>query len=150
MIQAIDGRGLITVQGPLPTGWNRIVGAAEPTFEGPAAGDGIAARLRVIVEPGTEGIETASLGLMREIQLTRPGALVVNCELWPHPQWGDGRYIQSAYLEGDVTLAHDIYLFLHAGRAIRVEVECALMQLLSIEEAVATIVARLRGREGAA
>lgn len=150
MIRAIDRRGLISVTGPLPAGWMRVDGPADLTLQGPRGIGGTAAQLRVIVEPGAAGIETVSLGLMREIQLTRPGALVVNCELWPHAQWGDGRYIQSAYLDGDTTLAHDVYLFVDGSRSVRIEVECELAELLSIEEAVATIVARLRGQAVAA
>lgn len=146
MTHATDRQGHLTLNGPLPTGWS-IEGTADLIFAGPRGIDGTPARIRVTVEPEQESVEAVSLRLMREIQLTRPEALVVNCELWPHVQWGDGRYIQSACFEAGTTIAHDIYLFAHGGRSIRIEVDCELTQLLAIEEAVATIVARLRGRE---
>ena len=84
------------------------------------------------------------MGLLHELQAVRPDALLANCELWPHLQWGDGRYIQTAYVEGDVTMANDVYLFVAGHTAVRIEVDCELAQLLAVEEAVATIVARLR------
>ena len=151
MIHTTDRRRRVTLDGDVPTGWSVVEdGAAELSFYGPRGRDGSVPQIRVIAEQGERAIEAASLRLMRELQLARPDALLVNCELWPHLQWGDGRYIQSAYLQGDSTLAHDIYLFVDGPWAVRIEVNCALSQLLAIEDAVATIVARLRDEEEAA
>lgn len=80
---------------------------------------------------------------MKDLQVARPEAILTNCELWPHPIWGIGRYIQSAYIQGRTTMAHDIYLFVEGDRRVRVEVDCALADLLTLEETIATLVARL-------
>lgn len=150
MMQVVTRRASIELAGDTPAGWSRREQpGADLAFEGPISIDGTDTTVRVVVEPGGESIETASLRLMKELQLAHPDALLVNCELWPHPQWGDGRYIQSAHLDGMLTLAHDVYLFVDRGRTIRIEVDCALSQLLLIEETVATIVARLRRTSGA-
>ena len=40
-------------------------------------------------------------------------------------------------------MAHDTYLFVDHGRRVRVEVDCALADLLGLEETIAALVARL-------
>ena len=141
--------------GELPTDWHQVADdGADLRLQGPTGAEGVRGTLAVRVDGGVDGgvdagIEEASMQLMRELQTARPEAILANCELWPHPVWGDGRYIQSAHLDGVLTLAHDVYLFVDGGRTIRIEVDCALSQLLLIEETVATIVARLRRTSGA-
>lgn len=146
MVQSTRMPGGVYVDGHLPTGWayRPGTGEADLRIEGPSSADGIETVVRVRVDAAAEPIEASSLHLMQDIARDRPAALLANCELWPHRQWGDGRYIQSASVQGASTLAHDVYLFVSDSRRVRVEVDCSLAQLLAVEEAVATIVGRLR------
>lgn len=135
-------------RGPLPVGWYfRESIDADLLVVGPHSHDERPATVQVTLRPATHRIEAASMRLMHELQTQRPEALLANCELWPHLEWGEGRFIQTAFIDGDATLAHDVYLFIAGEAQVRIDVECSLGQLLSIEEAVATIVAHLSLRE---
>jgi hypothetical protein len=125
--------------GELPTDWHQVADdGADLRLQGPTGAEGVRGTLAVRVDGGVDaGIEEASM------QTARPEAILANCELWPHPVWGDGRYIQSAYIDGRTTMAHDTYLFVDHGRRVRVEVDCALADLLGLEETIAALVARL-------
>ena len=135
--------------GELPTDWHQVADdGADLRLQGPTGAEGVRGTLAVRVDGGVDGgvdagIEEASMQLMRELQTARPEAILANCELWPHPVWGDGRYIQSAYIDGRTTMAHDTYLFVDHGRRVRVEVDCALADLLGLEETIAALVAGL-------
>lgn len=148
----------VRLAGELPAGWHAVADdTADLRFEGPVGREGVTGTIRVWVDTalssadtGTsgangsaDGIEEASMHLMTQLQASRPEAILANCELWPHPVWGDGRYIQSAYIDGRTTMAHDTYLFVDHGRQVRVEVDCALADLLALEETIAALVARL-------
>lgn len=135
----------VRLGGDLPMGWQYAADSgADLRIDGPMGREGVTSTLRVWVDAGAdEGIEEASMHLMTDLQSARPEAILANCELWPHPVWGDGRYIQSAYIAGRTTMAHDIYLFVVDGRQVRVEVDCALADLLALEETIAMLVARL-------
>ena len=135
--------------GELPTDWHQVADdGADLRLQGPTGAEGVRGTLAVRVDGGVDGgvdagIEEASMQLMRELQTARPEAILANCELWPHPVWGDGRYIQSAYIDGQATMAHDVYLFVDGDRCIRVVVDCALADLLALEETIAGLVAHL-------
>ncbi|MDO5710325.1 MAG: hypothetical protein Q4P32_01110 [Micrococcales bacterium] len=135
----------VRLDGDLPKGWSAVPEAGtDLRIDGPIGSEGVAGTLRVWVDSGVDGgIKETSMLVMKELQAARPEAILANCELWPHPVWGDGRYIQSAYIDGRKTMAHDTYLFVSKGRRVRVEVDCALADLLALEETVATLVARL-------
>ena len=135
----------VRLGGDLPMGWQYAADSgADLRIDGPMGREGVTGTLRVWVDAGAdEGIEEASMHLMTDLQSARPEAILANCELWPHPVWGDGRYIQSAYIDGRTTMAHDTYLFVDHGRRVRVEVDCALADLLGLEETIAALVAGL-------
>ncbi len=147
MVQTTGTLGELRHEGRLPRGWVRLASAQGLRFEGPRGGDGSAALVTVTTADGADDIDVESLRLMAELTTAYPDSLLANCELWPHPQWGDGRFVQSAHVTGRQTQAHDVYLFVADGQRIRIDVTCPLARLLTIEEAVAAIVARLRASE---
>ncbi len=134
------------IDGALPYGWQVDDGAgadlrlvAQPR----ASGDRPTATVRVRAK-AAEPIEDAAGHLLEQVAQVRPERVIANCDVWPHPVWGIGRLVQTAYLRGEKTMAHDVYLFVDGPLEIRVEVDCELVSLLAIEEQVATIVARIR------
>ncbi len=135
----------VRIVGGLPAGWRETQErGVDLRIDGPSGTEGVAGSLRVWIDADKfDGIEQASMQLMKDLQVSRPEVILTNCELWPHPVWGDGRYIQSAYIDGQATMAHDVYLFVDGDRCIRVVVDCALADLLALEETIAGLVAHL-------
>ncbi len=95
-----------------------------------------------VIEP--EPIESASIRVMNEMRLHRPGTLLTTCDMWPHPVWGTGRYLQSTYATRDQAYARDCYLFLAGDLQVTITVECLLTDLLNLEDLVAEMVAAVK------
>lgn len=132
----------------LPAGWQASPerdANADLVVVGRPVGLGPIPRVTVRTESiAPEPVERVSVRVMNEVQAAAPDAVVIACDVWPHPVWGVGRYIQSARVEDGQTLAHDRYVFVGGDRCITVSVDCLLSDLLSIEEDVAVIVASVR------
>ncbi len=135
-----------------PGGWVAVdasAGCAAPTLapdlvlECPQPGRAAAPRVSVTVAPRGDSLDADSRRVAAQLQAD-PSAYMASCDIWPHPVWGDGLLLQSARLGEGGTLAHDCFLF-HDGRdLVQVDVQCALDDLLTLEEDVADIVARTR------
>ncbi|WP_168582330.1 hypothetical protein [Gephyromycinifex aptenodytis] len=127
----------------VPQGWRQTGRPGELTYSG--IGGSRPPRVSVQAQTATaQPIEEVSLQIMSEVQAEGPQALVLTCDVWPHPVWGVGRLIQSARVQDGQTLAHDLYLFVAGEKRITFHVDCLLADLLSIEEDVAAIVASTR------
>ena len=130
----------VQVGGTLPPGWRETATAGGPagalTIEGPVWVGDRRPRLVVTIESGA----SVSGAVAAEARVE------VACrDRWPHPVWGSGVVHEGVRIEGDVALAHDVYLF-HDGRnGIRVELECELTSLFEVEEDVALILDSLTG-----
>ncbi|WP_226346349.1 hypothetical protein [Agilicoccus flavus] len=138
----------LVVLGDLPQGWTAQIDRVAVLL-GPRRGDGPRPELRLSVSRDAAGLDAATQALIGRLVTERPDRLVAGCDIWPHVRFGEGRYVQTAHVEGPETLAHDVYLFTHEGLRIQVEVDCRLVDLLHIEEQVASIVGRLAVETGA-
>lgn len=130
----------IQVGGALPPGWRETTTAGGPdaaiTVEGPAWVGDRRPRLVATIESGASESEAVAARARVEVACR---------DRWPHPVWGSGVVHEGVRIEGDVALAHDVYLF-HDGRnGIRVELECELTSLFEVEEDVALILDSLTG-----
>ncbi|MDO5697382.1 MAG: hypothetical protein Q4G51_05345 [Dermatophilus congolensis] len=122
----------IQVVGSLPPGWHEVP---------PSGRGGRASEVLCIVGPVWVGDRRPRIAVSTESGLggaSDPVEMACH-DRWPHPSWGNGVVHQGMRVDGDVALAHDVYLF-HDGRTgIRVELECELTSLFAVEEDVATI-----------
>lgn len=117
---------------------------ADLVLLGPVGESGRRPSLTVFVTADSAPVADVAARQWEAMKARSPESLLTNDDLWPHPIWGEGRLLQTARVEGESALARDMYLFSAQGRSVRVEVECPLSDLLSIEEQVADIVARIR------
>ena len=147
----MSGRASVDVEAP--DAW-RAADSADPAngrpdilpdleLVGPQVGTG-RPRMRVYVHRTATSIDEESLTLLSRVRTRFPDALIVACDIWPHPVWGEGRLVQSARLVGDIALAHDCYLFVGRDCVVCIEVDCPLSDLLSLEDQIADIVAHTR------
>lgn len=145
MIQGSKNAVRVRLEGELPTDWH-IIDAADTAMavRGPSNGAGARTTMSVSVVQDDGTTEEAAATVMERLRVRRPEGLLVSSDIWPHPAFGDGRFLQSADLVGDEASAHDVYVFVTDGTRIEVEVDCALADLLALEDQVAAIVARLR------
>ena len=129
----------VRVEGALPHGWRETSafgGSGESLrLDGPTWVGERRPKLVVRTESAEGGAATGA-GAGAGVEPRVEGAAR---DRWPHPRWGTGVVHQGVRVDGDVALAHDVYLF-HDGRtAIRVELECELQSLFAVEEDVASI-----------
>ena len=52
--------------------------------------------------------------------------------------------LQTARLDGGTAMAHDRYVFVDGHRVISITLDCALAELLTVEDEVAAIVASVQ------
>ncbi len=143
-------RGLAEVDAEVPATWQ----CAEPHPDGaegvdlllirPGSRWGRVPRLQVIFEEEPGHIDQAAHRIWEGLRERCPHSLLASQDIWPHPYWGEGRLVQTARVEAGIAVAHDCYIFVDGVRTIRVEIECALADLLSVEEEVADIVSHVR------
>lgn len=145
----VEGRACVVVDAP--SSWTSDDEAhqfggtpADLVLVGPRRGRGPAPRVSVKVFDGGEAVSDAPFRVWETVQRDHPHAVFASSDVWPHPFWGEGRLVQTARVERDATLAHDCYVFADAGRAVQIEVDCALADLLPLEEQLADIVAHVR------
>lgn len=150
--QRLTGRTRVEVDAPV--GWVAVeesAGSAAPqesapdlVLECPRPGSAAAPRVSVTLAPRGETLDADSRRVAAWLETAAPSAYMASCDVWPHPVWGDGLLLQSARIRDGATLAHDCFLF-HDGRhLVQVDVQCALDDLLTLEDQVADIVARTR------
>lgn len=145
MLQGTTGALSVRLQGEPPAGWHTTqVTDHALVLQGPSRGDGPRPRVRATATADDTTVEDAAAAVVERLRARRPEAVVVSSDIWPHPSFGEGRFVQSADLAGQVAGAHDVYVFVAGGARVEVEVDCALEDLLTIEEQVAAVVARLR------
>lgn len=143
----VEGRACVVVDAP--TAWtadeSRAPATADLVLVGPCRGRGPRPRvsIKVVDQVQPETVLDDSR-VWESVQRSHPQAVFASTDVWPHPVWGEGRLVQTARVEDDATLAHDCYVFSDAGRAVRIEVDCALADLLPLEEQLADIVAHVR------
>lgn len=146
--QIVPGRALVEVD--VPDGWLMSTepfpteGEPDLVLRGPATTTSISPRLAVTIEDSSADLGSLSAQVWTRFSRQHPAAVLTSSDVWPHPVWGDGRLVQSARVEGDVTLARDWYLFRDTGQVIRIEIDCPLADLLELEDDVADIVAHVR------
>lgn len=138
----------VTVAVRVPDGWTPIAESRSGLaldLTGPAPTD-LAARLQVMVtaiEP--DPIQVVSLGMLEEISRCLPDRVLASCDLWPHPEWGMGRLIQTGHVDSTGrVMGHDTYLFVDGDLRVTIDVDYALEDLLSLEDDIAAIVASAR------
>ena len=118
--------------------------AAVLVLIGPHRGRGPRPTVSIRVVDGIGTVGEAPYRVWESVRRHHPHAVFTSSDVWPHPVWGEGRLVQTARVEKDATVAHDCYVFDDAGRAVQIEVECALADLLPLEEELADIVAHVR------
>lgn len=143
--------GCACVMVDAPSTWSVEDAAPAPSVEtadlvlvGPRRGHGPRPKVSVRVLDDAGAVAGAPLRVWEALRRHHPHAVFTSSEMWPHPVWGDGHHVQTARVERHATLAHDCYVFDDAGRAVQIEVECALADLLPLEDQVADIVAHVR------
>lgn len=143
----VEGRACVVVDAP--SAWTAD---RDPTpgsgpdlvLVGPRRGPGPRPRVSIKVVDGPALLGDAPSQVWESVRRTHPHAIFTSSDLWSHPVWGEGRLVQTARVEPDGTRAHDCYVFLDADRAVQIELDCALADLLPLEEQVADIVAHVR------
>ncbi|GAB77833.1 hypothetical protein SAMN05421595_0342 [Austwickia chelonae] len=143
-------RGSAEVDAETPATWRCAephpdeAGQVDLLLIGPGSRWGRSPRLRVIFEEGTDRIDQVANRIWEELRERCPHSLLASQDIWPHPYWGEGRLVQTARIEAGIAVAHDCYIFVEGHRTIRIEIECALADLLTVEEEVADIVSHVR------
>lgn len=130
-----------------PPGWSVVdePKTAEVVVLGPTGSHGVQARVEVRSETQpAEPIEAISRATVKQLRSERPDTLVAGCDVWPHPLWGPGRLLQTARLDDGLAMAHDRYVFVDGQRVISITLDCALAELLRVEDEVAAIVASVQ------
>lgn len=145
----VEGRSVVDVD--VPSAWVAEVdgGAdndrgADLVLVGPRRGLGPRPRVSVRVVDGGGALCDAPVQVWEAMRRDHPQAVFTSSDVWPHPVWGAGRLVQTARVGRDSTVAHDCYVFNDAGRAVQIETECALVDLLPLEDQFADIVAHVR------
>ena len=144
--QGIRRPGAAEIRGAMPPGWAVLAEEDGQSFHGPVGRSGRAVRAVVRthdVGGGNESAQAAAAAVMTSLS-TDADVIVANCDVWPHPVWGLGRLVQTAFTQDAETLAHDVYVFVADDCLVRVDVECPLVDLLGHEDSVAELVSRLR------
>lgn len=131
-----------------PTGWTATDpddGFNDVVLLGPRDLEGVRPRVEVRREPAYgSSVDADCLEMVAQLRRERPDASVVSYDTWPHPELGEGRVIQTAFLVDQSAVAHDRYLFHTGTQQVVVSLDCLLQDLVRLEEAVAAIVASLR------
>lgn len=145
----VEGRACVVVDAP--STWSAADDLHSPrsaradlVLVGPPRDRGPRPRVVISVVEGAGPVADAPIRVWDELRRRHPQAVFTSSEVWPHPVWGEGRLVQTARVQDDATFAHDCYVFDDAGRAVQIEVECALVDLLPLEDQLADIVAHVR------
>lgn len=148
--QRVEGRACIV---DAPSSWTAEHDASNATagpmwpdlvLVGPHRGCGPRPRVSISVVESTDALYDAPGRVWESVQRAHPQAILTSSDVWPHPVWGEGRLVQTARVEQGATLAHDCYVFVDAERSVRMEVDCALVDLLPLEDQLADIVVHTR------